>query len=122
MNALSNFNQHGLTRVYSTPIHEFVEQNWHALRNAAELLGGSRAVREIERLFDDLSRSLKIGIHTQRRIDRLVRLLELDDQVVSDEHWVNWIDLCHPIVSELCVLLDGLKHAQAALSNQRHAA
>lgn len=117
MNALSNFNQHGLTRVYSTPIHEFVEQNWHALRNAAELLGGRRAVREIERLFDDLSRSLKIGIHTQRRIDRLVRLLELDD-----EHWVNCIDPCDTVVSELCLLLDGLKNAQAALRNQRHAA
>jgi hypothetical protein len=110
------------TSVRRTPIHDFVEQHWHALRNAAELLGGRRAVLEAERLFDDLSRSLKIGIHTQRRIDRLVRLFELDDEVVSDDHWVHRINPCDPIVSELCLLLDGLKHAQAAVIDDRSAA
>jgi len=122
MNVLSTLHLHEATRVHPTPIHAFVEQNWPALRNAAELLGGRRAVLEVERLFDALSRSLKIGIHTQRRIDRLVRLFELDDEVVSDDHWVHRINPCDPIVSELCLLLDGLKHAQAAVIDDRSAA
>jgi hypothetical protein len=121
MNALSTSYLHEATRVHPTPIHAFVEQNWSALRNAAELLGGRRTIQEVERLFDDLSHSLKIGIHTRRRIDRLVRLLELDDEVVSDEHWVHCINPCDPIVSELCLLLDGLKHAQAAIIHDRQA-
>jgi hypothetical protein len=119
MNALSTFHLHEATRVHPTPIHAFVEQNWPALRNAAELLGGRRAIQEVERLFDDLSRSLKIGIHAQRRIDRLVRLLELDDEVVSDNYWVHCINPTDPIVAELCLLLDGLKHAQAAVIDDR---
>jgi hypothetical protein len=122
MNALSTFHLHEATRVHHTPIHAFVEQNWPALRNAAELLGGRVAIQEVERLFDDLSSSLKIGIHTQRRLDRLVRLFELDDEVVSDDHWVHRINPCDPIVAELCLLLDGLKHAQAAVLDDRSAA
>jgi phosphoribosylformimino-5-aminoimidazole carboxamide ribonucleotide (ProFAR) isomerase len=122
MNANSTFDMNNATSVCPSPIHEFVEQHWPALRNAAELLGGRRSIQEVERLFDDLSRSLTIGIHTQRRIDRLVRLLELDDEVVSVDHRLQCIHPADPIIAELGLLLDGLKHAQAAAIDDRRSA
>lgn len=111
MNALSTLDLRTATRVRSMPIHDFVERHSLALRNAAQFLDGSRAVAELERLFCDLAGSTKIGVHTRRRLDRLIGLLELDDDVVSDSHVLYEINPSDPIFEELCLLLDGLKDA-----------
>jgi len=111
MNAVSTFDIHDATSVCRTPIHEFFEQNWSALRNAAEFLGGRCAVLEAERLFEDLSHSLKIGVHTWRRLERMMRRLELDDDRASGDGLLHVIDPSDPIVDEICLLADGLRHA-----------
>jgi hypothetical protein len=111
MNAVSTFDIHDATSVCRTPIHEFFEQNWSALRNAAEFLGGRCAVLEAERLFEDLSHSLKIGVHTWRRLERMMRRLELDDDRASGDGLLHVIDPSDPIVDEICLLADGLRNA-----------
>jgi hypothetical protein len=98
MNAVSTFDIHDAASVCRTPIHEFFEQNWSALRNAAKFLGGRSAVLEAERLFEDLSHSLKIGVHTWRRLERMMRRLELDDDSVSEDVLLYVIDPSDPVV------------------------
>jgi hypothetical protein len=122
MNVLSTLDLRDATSVRRTPIHDFVGYHWPALRNAAELLGGRQAVAEADRLFGDLARSIGIGTHTRRRIDRLIRLLELDDDVVSDNHVLSCISPCDPVVTELCLLLDGLKQAFAEFISKQQTA
>ncbi|WP_415182547.1 hypothetical protein [Phaeovulum sp.] len=111
MNALSTLDLRDATSVCRTPIHDFVEHHWPALRHAADFLGGRRAIAEADRLFGDLARSFEIGTHTRRRIERLIRLLELDDEVVSGDHMLTLVNPSDPIVEELCLLLDGLRQA-----------
>lgn len=111
MNAFSALDPCDAISVRRTPIHDFVEHHQHALRHAASFLGGKRAVGEIDRLHSDLAGDFAISIHTRRRIERLIRLLELDEDVVSNDHMLVLIDPCDPIVEELCLLLDGLRQA-----------
>ncbi|WP_169788536.1 hypothetical protein [Litoreibacter arenae] len=94
-------------------MHDFVAQNWPALRNAAALLGGRRAAQEADRLFDDLTAHATIGIHARRRLERMMRRLELDEDIVSEDTLLNAVDPSDPIVDELCLLADGLREASA---------
>jgi xanthine/CO dehydrogenase XdhC/CoxF family maturation factor len=63
MNSITPFDLRFAVSAERSPIHEFVAQNWPALRNAASLLGGPRAAQEADRLFDDLATHATIGIH-----------------------------------------------------------
>jgi hypothetical protein len=120
MNSITPIDLRHAVLAQRSPVHEFVAQNWPALRNAAALLGGQRAAQEADRLFDDLAAHTMIGTHTRRRLDRMMRRLELDDNVISEDVLLNAIDPSAPIVEELCLLSDGLRHAsqQAELSSR----
>lgn len=109
MNSITPFDLRHAVSAHRSPVHNYVARNWPALRNAAALLGGQRAAQEADRLFDDLSEYAQIGPFTQRRLDRLLRLLGLDG--VDDSILMNVIDPSDPIIEELCLLCDGLRHA-----------
>ncbi len=111
MNSITPFDLRNAVFAKSSPVHDFVAENWPALRNAAALLGGQQAVQEADRLFDDLATHMTIGIHAKRRLERMMRRLELDDDSVSEHVLLNVIDPSDPIVDELCLLADGLRHA-----------
>ena len=111
MNALSNHNLFGVSPVRDTPIHEFVEEYRRALHHAALLLGGKRSADEFDRLVEDLGRSSSIGIYTWRRLDRLLRLLELDDDDVGDHDALQALAPDDPRVEEICLLTDQLRDA-----------
>ena len=118
MNSITPFELRFAVSTERSPIHEFVAQNWLALRNAASLLGGPRAAQEADRLFNDLATHATIGIHARRRLERMMRRLELDDDSVSEDVLMNVIDPSDPIVDELCLLADGLRNSleQACIS------
>jgi hypothetical protein len=118
MNSITPFDLRFAVSAERSPIHEFVAQNWPALRNAASLLGGPRAAQEADRLFNDLATHATIGIHARRRLERMMRRLELDDDSVSEDVLMNVIDPSDPIVDELCLLADGLRNSleQACIS------
>jgi hypothetical protein len=120
MNSITPFDLRHAVPAHRSPIHEFVAQNWPALRNAAALLGGQRATQEADRLFDDLATHATIGIHARRRLERMMRRLELDEDIVSDNILLNVIDPSDPIIDELCLLADGLRNSseQAARSSE----
>jgi hypothetical protein len=109
MNSITPFDLRHAVSAHRSPVYEYVAKNWPALRNAAALLGGQRAAQEAERLFEDLLGYAKIGLYTQRRLDRLLRLLELDG--VDDHILLNVVHPSNPIVEELCLLCDGLRDA-----------
>jgi hypothetical protein len=117
MNSITPFNLRHAVSVECSPVHDFVGQNWPALQNAASLLGGSSASQEANRLFDDFSSNAKIGPHTQRRLDHLMRLPELDDDAVNDNILLNVVHSSNPIVEEICLLCDGLRHASEQASH-----
>ncbi|MCA1777666.1 MAG: hypothetical protein LC676_19265 [Loktanella sp.] len=110
MNSITPFDMRVAPTAVGTPLHDFVEKNAPALRNAAAVIGGRGAVQTVNRLFDDLSSKPSIGVHTQRRVDRLIRLFELDDAVVDDDFFLT-IDPFDPIVEEICLLADSLRDA-----------
>jgi len=111
MNSITPFDLRDAELAQRSPVHEFVQQNWPALRNAAALLGGQRAVQEADRLFDDLTAHAKIGIHARRRLERMMRRLELDEDIVSEDVLFEAINPFDPVVDQLCLLADGLRHA-----------
>ena len=116
MNSITPFDLRHAVSAHRSPVHEYVAQNWPALRNSAALLGGQRAAQEADRLFDDLLHYAKIEPCTQRRLDRLLRLLDLDG--VDDNVLLNVIHPSNPIVEGICLLCDGLRDAseQACIS------
>jgi hypothetical protein len=111
MNSITPFDLRHAVSAHRSPVHEYVAQNWPALRNAAALLGGQRAAREADRLFDDLATQVTIGLHAKRRLERMIRRLKLDDDIVSEDVLLDLIDPSDPVVDELCLLCDGLRHA-----------
>jgi hypothetical protein len=111
MNSITPFDLRHVVLAQRSPIHEFVDQNWFALRNSAVLLGGQRAAQEADRLFDDLANHATIGIHTKRRLERMMRRLELDEEIVSEDVLFEAINPFDPVVDQLCLLADGLRHA-----------
>ncbi len=111
MNSITPFDMRVAAEAVRTPLHDFVEKNAPALRNAAAMIGGRGAVQTVNRLFDDLSTKPGIGVHTQRRVDRLLRLFELDDAGVDNDFFLTIIDPTDPMVEEICLLADGLRDA-----------
>jgi len=111
MNSTTPFDLRYAVLALRSPVHEFVEQNWPALRNAASFLGGQRAAQEADRLFDDLANHATIGIHTKRRLERMMRRLELDEDIVNESVLLELINQLDPVVDQLCLLADGLRHA-----------
>jgi hypothetical protein len=111
MNSITPFDMRVAATAVRTPLHDFVEKNAPALRNAAGVIGGGGAAQTVNRLFDDLSAKPRIGVHTQRRVDLLMRILELDDAVVDDDFFLTMIDPTDPMVEEICLLADGLRDA-----------
>jgi hypothetical protein len=111
MNSITPFDMRVATTAVRTPLHDFVERNAPALRNAAGMIGGGGAVQTVNRLFGDLSTTSTISVHTQKRVDRLMRLFELDDAVVGDDFLLTIIDPTDPVVEEICLLADGLRDA-----------
>jgi hypothetical protein len=118
MNSITPFDLRHAVSVHRSPVHEYVAHNWPALRNATALLGGQRAAQEADRLFDDLATHATIGIHARRRLERMMRRLELDDDLVSEDVLMNVIDPSDPVVDEICLLADGLRNSleQACIS------
>jgi hypothetical protein len=111
MNSITPFDLRHAVLAQRNPVHDFVAQNWPELRNAAALLGGQCAAQEADRLFDDMATHATIGIHARRRLERMMRRLELDDDLVSEDVLLNVIDPSDPIVDEICLLADGLRNS-----------
>jgi hypothetical protein len=117
MNSITPFDLRHAVSAHRSPVHEYVAQNWPALRNAAALLGGQRAAQEADRLFDDLATHATIGIHAKRRLERMMRRLELDEDIVSEDVLLNVINPFDPVVDQLCLLADGLRYASEEASH-----
>jgi hypothetical protein len=120
MNSITPFDLRRAVSAHRSPVHEYVAHNWPALRNAAALLGGQRAAQEADRLFDDLATHATIDIHAKRRLERMMRRLELDDDIVSEDILLDVLDAANPVVEELCLLADGLRDAADRLCPAPH--
>lgn len=68
MNSATPFDLRVATTAVGTPLHEFVEKNAPALRNAAAVIGGRGAVQTVNRLFDDLWSKPRICLAVRRSL------------------------------------------------------
>lgn len=100
-----------------TPPHTaFILGNAAAICSSASLLGGPVAEARIHRLIDDVSLASPLTSRLEREFDALENLLSLEnvrdfDSVEAERFAL--IDPSDPVVEDICLLLDGLRHARA---------
>ncbi len=95
----------------------FVVANCTALTCAAALLGGPDAERRTKLLVDDLTLSPPLTRRLRREFDGLEDLLSLrhvDNLDRIEAERFAQIDPEHPVVADICLLLEGLRAARAA--------
>ena len=97
----------------------FVDEHQDALRHAAHLLGGRRGAALVDDLAEGLAQDGPRSPWAQRLLDRLEALLGLENvHVVGSVEAAAFaaIDPGSPVVEEICLLLDGLRDARAAVA------
>jgi hypothetical protein len=102
---------------FFTPPHTaFILANAAAICSSASLLGGPVAEARVHRLIDEASLASPLNSRLERELDALENLLSLEnvqdfDSVEAERFAL--IDPSDPVVEEICLLLDGLRHARA---------
>ena len=102
---------------YFTPPHTaFVLANAAAICSSASLLGGPVAKARVHRLIDDMSLAPPLTSRLKRELGALEELLSLEkvqdfDSLEAERFAL--IDPSDPVVEDICLLLDGLRHARA---------
>lgn len=101
------------------PIPLFVQGHRDALRHTASLLGGRHGVRLVDDLVERLSRGDGTTPAIAQLLDRIEHLLALENVHIDgsvEAAAFAAVELADPVVEELCLLLDGLRSARAAMS------
>ncbi|HBZ43051.1 MAG TPA: hypothetical protein DEO85_03145 [Maritimibacter sp.] len=93
----------------ATLLHIFVQEYGEALRNAAELLGGPKSARRVDRLVDDLGFGNVLSRRSRGDAVAILRLLQLENAGEEDSE-TAWrfaaIDPNASEVEEICLLTD----------------
>ena len=104
------------TPALSTPalmnLHQFIDANFGALQNAAELLAGRRGKKVVTTILEGLQNASAVDRRTWTALRDLLGILTLEH--VHDETRVEamlfaQIDLADPVVEDICLLSDGLR-------------
>ena len=96
------------------PIFVFVSVHHEGLWHAARLLGGYESARLVDRCVELLEQDRVVTPRTRIMLDQILAVLALD--LVDDPNrpymgYFALIDPLDPVVEEICVLTDGLRHA-----------
>jgi len=98
------------------PVLSFISRHHEGLWHAARLLGGYESARLVDRCVEFLVQNRRVTPRSAIMLDQILAVLSLEH--VHDENlpymgFFALIDPCDPVVEEICLLADGLRHALA---------
>ncbi|WP_417524081.1 hypothetical protein [Marinovum sp.] len=97
-----------------TCLHHYVEKHAEALQNAALLLGGRPALKQVQSLFETLRTEHSLHGRAGRDVSALHDLLSLahvHDPSRPEAAYFAALDPASPHVEEICLLADELREA-----------
>lgn len=98
------------------PVFSFINTHQEGLWHAARLLGGYESARLVDRCIELLTQDQRVTRRTTVMLDQILSLLSLDNVDDPDLPYMGFfavIDPHDPVVEEICLLTDGLRHAMA---------
>lgn len=94
----------------------FISAHQEGLWHAARLLGGYESARLVDRCVELLAQDQRVRPRTAVMLSQILSLLSLDNVDDPDLPYVGFfavIDPSDPVIEEICLLTDGLRHAMA---------
>ena len=91
---------------------QFMQEQWEAIFNAAELLGGRTGTNLAQAALDGLQNGSTPSLRSLRLVDELLQLFTLEhvhDLEREEAARFAAIDPLDPRVEEICLLADGLR-------------
>ena len=101
-----------------TYLRQFVSDHQSALANAAGLLAGRKGVRLVDLIVEELQSHVQPSSRTKRSLNELLSILSLEnvhDEMSDESGFFAMLDPADPIVSEICLLTDGLRDVLQAV-------
>ncbi|MGB3626967.1 MAG: hypothetical protein WA989_14135 [Henriciella sp.] len=98
------------------PVFSFINAHQEVLWHAARLLGGYESARLVDRCVELLGQDQRVRPRTTVMLGQILSLLSLDNVDDPDLPYMAHfavIDPRDPVVEEICLLTDGLRHALA---------
>lgn len=110
------FSTDAAQEIPAEPVTTFVFAHHEGLWHAARLLGGYESARLVDRCVDLLAQDRRVTPRTAVMLDQILSLLSLDKVDDPNLPYMGYfavIDPLDPVVEEICLLTDGLRHARA---------
>lgn len=98
------------------PVLSFVSAHYDGLWHATRLLGGYESARLVDRCVTRLAQDRCVTQRTRVMLGQILAVLSLDKADDPDLPYMGYfaaIDSLDPVVEEICLLTDGLRHALA---------
>ncbi|SDY25978.1 hypothetical protein [Citreimonas salinaria] len=98
------------------PILAYVSAHHEALWHAARLLGGYESARLVDRCAELLAQDRRVTSRTRMMLDQILAMLSLEEVDNPNLPYMGHfavIDPLDPVVEEICLLTDGLRHELA---------
>ncbi len=102
-------------------LRRFVEENVDALASAAGLLAGRKGRRIVDLVVEGLQNCSQPSARTMRALNELLSILSLEnvhDEMSDECGFFAALDPSDPIVTEICLLTDGLRTVLKASLSQ----
>lgn len=102
--------------ITADPVLSFISAHHGGLWHAARLLGGYESARLVDRCVERLVQDRCVTPRTRIMLDQILALLALEHADDPDQPYFGYfavIDPLDPVVEEICLLTDGLRHALA---------
>ncbi|MDF1710247.1 MAG: hypothetical protein V7698_08755 [Paracoccaceae bacterium] len=93
-------------------LRRFIDENFAALHNAAELLAGRRGKKVVTTILEGLQNASAVDRRTWNALRDLLGILTLEhvhDETRVEAMLFTQIDLADPVVEDICLLTDGLR-------------
>lgn len=103
-----------MTQIPIDPVLSFISAHHVGLWHAARLLGGYESARLVDRCAERLVQDGCVRPRTRIMLDQILALLSLDHVDDPDQPYFGYfavIEPFDPVVEEICLLTDGLRHA-----------
>lgn len=117
----SDFSTGIAQKISVDPVLPFVSKNYEGLWHAARLLGGYESARLVDQCVELLVQDQAVTHRTSVMLDQILSLLSLDkvdDPNLPYMGFFALIDPLDPVVEEICLLTDDLRHALASTASE----
>lgn len=107
------FSTDAAREISADPVLAFFSSHYEGIWHAARLLGGYESARLVDRCAELLTQDRRVTKKTRVMLDQILALLSLEKAADPDRPFCGFfavIDPLDPVVEEICLLTDGLRH------------